>query len=775
MKRLAIVGLCVSALVGCGSGEVGSSAAYVAPAGSNAELVSTTIPSVMTPGETRLVSVTMRNTGATAGANDWLPFDYRLRQQNPKVVSWLHTRVASTVPVGNTNTFTFSLTAPSAPGVYTFRAQMYATSGHFGELVSVDITVDAAATAAFDADVASQTIPTRVTAGRSASFTIGFTNTGTEAWVGTDFRVRTANSPATLWGTTQRSLASGETIAPGATKSFTFGVFAPATPGLYDSRWSMFRSAGAFGDVAVTTGIEVTLCGNDVIDAGENCDDGNLNAGDGCSDTCNAEQRIVDLATDPADSTLFGRRDGVQLGLVGTGDVTGDGVVDLFTSERQSPVGIAPSRSGAGTVYAMHGGAGFFSGVSTAPTGTFVQISGAEANDGLGRVGRGFLRAGDVTGDGTADLVVGSHGGDGPANARVDCGEVYVFAGGAALASAGLVDLAADPAPAVLTATIFGAAAGDFLQVLEVADVTADGTPDLILSAPLADSNGTDSGTVYIVEGGPALVGTIDLDAPGAVQVYTMTGAPGDQIGVSAAVGNFGGSGAWNDLIIGAPDASPSGRTRAGKVYGLYGPVRSNGNIASLASVTWLGRNNNETLGSALAIGQFGGNGVADVMIGAAQWQRSPGTQAGAVLVWLGGIASGTTFDLTSATANAVILGADQGDTAGQEVAFGDMNGDGFGDLLIGAPTADGPDGSRDRSGEAYVVFGRGTLPATLDLAVAAPNVVVYAAGAIDLLGRSGTLALVDVDGDGLADPCIGSYRGGPVREGRLDCLQSNF
>jgi cysteine-rich repeat protein len=613
-----------------------------------------------------------------------------------------------------------------------------------------------------------------VTAGATTTFTIGFTNTGTEAWVGTDFRIRTANSPTTLWGTTQRSLTSGETIAPGATKTFAFGVFAPATPGIYESRWTMFRSAGAFGDVAVTTGIEVTLCGNSTIDAGETCDDGNLASGDGCSGTCVSEQRLVDLATDTADSTLFGRRDGAQLGLVGTGDITGDGVLDVVTSERQSPVGISPSRSGAGTVYALHGGAGFFSGSSTAPTGTFVQISGAEANDGLGRVGRGFLRAGDVTGDGTADLVVGSSGADGPANGRADCGEVYVFAGGAALASAGLVDLAASPAPSVLTATIVGATAGDALQVLDVADVTGDGVFDLILSAPLADSNGTDSGTVYIVQGGAAVVGTVDLASPGAVTVYTLTGAPGDQVGAVATVGNFGGSGA-NDLLIGAPDASPAGRTRAGKAYALFGPIASSGSFESLASVTWLGRNNNEILGSALAIGQFGGSSAADVMIGAPQWQRSAGTQAGAVLVWLGGgIASGTTFDLTSATPSAVILGADQGDTAASEIALGDMNGDGFGDLLIGAPTADGPTGARDRAGEAYVVFGRATLPASLDLASAPPNVIVYAAAAIDLLGRSGTLSLVDVDGDGRADACIGSYRGGSLREGRLDCLQAN-
>ena len=58
-----------------------------------------------------------------------------------------------------------------------------------------------------------------------------------------------------------------------------------------------------------------------------------------------------------------------------------------------------------------------------------------------------------------------------------------------------------------------------------------------------------------------------------------------------------------------------------------------------------------------------------------------------------------------------LIWGPDAGDQAGAAVATGDVNGDHFTDIIVGADAADGPDGDREEAGEAYVVSPQITYP----------------------------------------------------------------
>lgn len=736
----------------------------------NASLVSQDFPAVMAPGEARIVNVTLKNSGTQGWTADG---SYRLGSKNSPSSFWGTTlsEVTTNTPAGSSFTFTLPITAPATPGAYRHRWQMRKVNGtdigDFGTLLDFPVTVDASATPLYGASVASQTISARLTAGKAATFIVRMTNTGSSAWTGSTFGLYSTNSPTSLWASNGISLGSAESVAASSSHDFVLNVIAPATPGTYDSRWRMRQVGGGgvgyFGEEAVTIGIDVTLCGNGVVDSGEDCDDGNLTDGDTCSSSCQTTvARTVDLATDTADRTLIGVGSNKALANVAIGDFSGDGTRDVVTGENAnvSPTGQA-FRNQAGLVQG-YSGTSFFSGGAAALT-----VYGARANDSLGALGTGGLLVGDVTGDGVPDVVVSAGGADGPSNARLDSGSVYVLRGGAALT--GLVDLGATTPHAAFAAEVYGPAASAGLRLLALGDLSGDGVNDLILG-------GVDS--VYVVPGGASLTGKVDLAAAPA-GVVTVSGSG---IGRTAAVGDFGGSTA-NDLVVGSSNYSHSGLSEAGAAWAVFGPVTAARNLslgvgsASGPSVAWFGAGTNDHFGSSLRVGNVLGSARADVIVGANQ-QRKAGAQVGAVTVWSGGVASGASFDLaTGAVPSLTVLGADQYDATGAATGVGDWNGDGTLDLAIAASGGDGPANDRDGAGELKLVLGSPSLSGTIDLSAYQPIVSVYGAADRDLLGSfDNTVAIGDIDGDGKADLCVGSRKGGTdatlTAPGRVDCIK---
>jgi hypothetical protein len=110
------------------------------------------------------------------------------------------------------------------------------------------------------------------------------------------------------------------------------------------------------------------------------------------------------------------------------------------------------------------------------------------------------------------------------------------------------------------------------------------------------------------------------------------------------------------------------------------------------------------------------------------------------------------TIDLASAPAAMTIYGADSGDYLNDLplLVTGDVDGDGRDDLLIGARFGDGPGNTREDSGEAYLIYGRETLPRTLDIAAGEPDVTFYGEEPGDQIGYAGLLA--DINDDGFDD-----------------------
>jgi hypothetical protein len=221
------------------------------------------------------------------------------------------------------------------------------------------------------------------------------------------------------------------------------------------------------------------------------------------------------------------------------------------------------------------------------------------------------------------------------------------------------------------------------------------------------------------------------------------------------------------------PNRTTSNGSSSGAAFAFFGPISGNLDLSS-ASVSWIGAGANDKFGASVAIGQVTGSSEPDVVIGATQ-QRRAGLQTGAVDIWNGPLASAS--GLQPSSANTVILGLLAGDTMGTSLAVGDMNDDGFGDIAIGAGAADGAGAARLNAGEAYVVTGRASFPATYDLSVRDPALIFYGAVANDRLGtHTNNIAVRDLDADGRADLCVGSFRGGTgalSSPGRVDCIAS--
>ena len=113
--------------------------------------------------------------------------------------------------------------------------------------------------------------------------------------------------------------------------------------------------------------------------------------------------------------------------------------------------------------------------------------------------------------------------------------------------------------------------------------------------------------------------------------------------------------------------------------------------------------------------------------------------------------------DLTEGSADTVIFGAQPRDFLADRfsLASGDFNDDGFADVLVGAPLADGPANDRTDAGEAYVIFGGPSLRPLIDLAEGSAAVTLFGKAANDNFGF--TVASGDVNGDGIDDVLVGA------------------
>jgi hypothetical protein len=418
--------------------------------------------------------------------------------------------------------------------------------------------------------------------------------------------------------------------------------------------------------------------------------------------------------------TRLGGEAGASFGevLAPAGDVNGDGYGDLL-------VGV-PGQGTTGAARLFTGGPG---GLSAAPAWTFVGAQSAAAT------GTAVAPAGDVNGDGYADVIVGSPLHNAPGGQ--DHGRVDLFYGGAN-------GLSAAPGQ-----TLVGpVAGGQFGYSLATAgDIDGDGHDDIVVGAPFTVQSFAAEGAAYVFLGGPGgLTGPTWTRHGGqlvALLGYAVSGA-----------GDVDADG-FADVLVGAPGRSVSFQ-RDGAAYLHRG---SAGGLLVAAAASLHGPSDSAAFGAALSLaGDVNADGYADFLVGAPN-RKFGGTSFGEATLLAGG-PGGVGGELWQAA------GTTAREYYGSRVACaGDLNGDGHPDFAIAADRWPAPG---QRRGRMELLLGGPAGPYEVEDAR-------FGIQDAEALG-AGLAAVGDLDGDGFSELAVGEPGAGDAFafEGRITLFEGH-
>lgn len=400
---------------------------------------------------------------------------------------------------------------------------------------------------------------------------------------------------------------------------------------------------------------------------------------------------------------------------VASGDINGDGYQDLV-------IGAADNHlNSAGAVYLIYGQS---STLSAGSVSSYVEFTGEGSGDEAGFT----VATGDVNNDGYDDIVVGApyynYG------STLDVGAVYVMYGSnTQLTSTSLSNY---------DAIFVGEASEDYVgYALSTGDVNNDDYDDILIGAPINDDGGTNAGSVYLVYGDVGY-----LWSPLSAYIEFTGEATSDQAGRSLATGDVNGDG-YDDILIGAPDNNTGG-SNAGATYLIYGKS-SDFSSGSLSTRTkFWGADSGDSAGDALATGDVNNDGYADMLIGAPDSNYSGAADSGTTYLIYG---RSEVFSSSALSSRIQFVGETASDNSGESVTTGDINNDGYADILIGAPSS-----SSSEAGTTYLIFGK---PATFATASLSSRIQFTGEAADDAAGWA--LAVGDINNDSYADAIIGA------------------
>jgi fibronectin type 3 domain-containing protein len=258
-------------------------------------------------------------------------------------------------------------------------------------------------------------------------------------------------------------------------------------------------------------------------------------------------------------------------------------------------------------------------------------------------------------------------------------------------------------------------------------DIDGDGYDDMVVTAPEAGTSV--SGQIYVLPGtatGPSLPAT-----------YTLSGAASDRLGYGLSCGGDVNGDGYDDVVGGGPQVTGGGVFVGPGVAKVFYGAASNMNLTP--AVTLSEGNDEDYFGWSISTsGDVNNDGYDDIVVGAPQLDST--TDTGIVYLFLGSSSGPST------TPDVTITGAVGGDFFGNSVAIaGDINKDGHDDVLVGAPGANGTNAADWDLGRLYVFYGTDTGIST------SPDWTCWGGVAGDSLGQCVARA-GDVNGDGYYD-----------------------
>jgi len=384
------------------------------------------------------------------------------------------------------------------------------------------------------------------------------------------------------------------------------------------------------------------------------------------------------------------------------GDINGDGIGDvvigsdtdgtLLTGKAYVVFGSGQPLLQSINVSALDGSNGFV-------------IEGIDFDD---RTGVSVATAGDFNDDGFEDVIIGASMVD---NGEFNNGASYVIYGTdqGFTESFDLSDINGSNGIA-----IYGVSAQERsgTDVAYGGDINGDGISDLIIGAPEAGPNGTNSGRSYVVFGGQNLPQPYMLSSLNGSNGFAINGVGAHDFSGNAvsSAGDMNGDG-FDDVLIGAYGADPNGQSGSGETYAVFGSDSAFPAVFELSDLdgnngfTINGINPGEESGFVVSVaGDVNGDGLSDIQVGAHMssngrsyliYGRSQGFpnpfDMFPIPVGQGSRIEGRSFDRFGSTLSKA----------------GDFNNDGVDDFIIGGP---GNSTNGAGSGSAYIVYGNDTI-----------------------------------------------------------------
>ncbi|HMQ70343.1 MAG TPA: FG-GAP-like repeat-containing protein, partial [Ignavibacteria bacterium] len=364
------------------------------------------------------------------------------------------------------------------------------------------------------------------------------------------------------------------------------------------------------------------------------------------------------------------------------GDVNGDGYDDII-------IGAYSYNSNTGRAYIYYGGLNFNNVADLTITGeaTFNVFGGSVSS------------AGDVNGDGYSDVIIGAYG------YSSSKGRAYIYFGGASMNNTADIILTGESAN-----NYFGK------SVSNAGDVNGDGYSDVIVGADLYNTN---IGRSYIYFGGSSMNNSADI---------IMTGSAAfNHFGVSVSNAGDVNADGFSDVIIGENGYS----TNTGRAYIFFGGI----SMDNTADVVLTGESTGNNFGVSVSLaGDVNGDGYADVICGAYGFNSSTGK----AYIYYGGAIMNSGVDVA-------MTGESASNFFGNSVSSaGDLNGDGFSDVII---SSFGYSGS---TGKVYVYFGGAVMNNVSDVTMTGETTNSSFGISVASAG--------DVNGDGYPELIVGAY-----------------